>query len=106
MANRSSALSRKDSNMGKEQTIPFGTGEECSLELESAIAQPATDPELTVSKHAVHGLRQGNLSVLVTRTQAPAIVRVELEEQDTGLPKYELERIRSGAERILRAQTP
>ena len=90
--------------MNKEQTISFGTGEECSLELESMAAAPATDPELTVSTHAVRGLKRGSLSVLVTRTQAPAIVRVELAEQGTGLPPYELERIRSGAERILRAQ--
>jgi hypothetical protein len=91
--------------MGSEQAIPFGEGEACELELESLATAPATDPELTVSKHAVRGLKQGELFVLVTRTQAPAIVRVELAEQGTGLPARELERIRSGAERILRSRT-
>ncbi len=92
--------------MSKEQAIAFGAGNECSLELESEAAEPAADPELTVSKHAVHGLKHGDLSVLVTRTQAPAIVRVELDEHDTGLAREDLERIRRSAERILRAQTP
>lgn len=92
--------------MGSEQAIRFGEGEECVLELESLATEPATDPELTLSKHAVRGLKQGELFVLVTRTQAPAIVRVELAEQGTGLPARELERIRSSAERILRSRTP
>ena len=91
--------------MGKEQAIRFGAGNECSLELESETTEPAADPELTVSKHAVHGLKQGDVSILVTRTQAPAIVKVELNEHDTGLPREDLERIRRGAEQILRAQT-
>ena len=91
--------------MSNEEVISFGAGDECSLELESVATEPAADPELTVSKHAVHGLKHGDLSILVTRTQAPAIVKVELDERDTGLRREDLERIRRGAERILRAQT-
>ena len=90
--------------MSKEHEIEFGAGAHCSLELESSAAEPGPDPELTVSKHVVRGLPQGALSVLVTRTQAPAIVKVELVECATGLPRSDLEQIRSSAERILRSQ--
>lgn len=91
--------------MSNEAAIPFGEGNECTLELESMATEPAADPELTVSRHAIRGLKQGEISVLVTRTQAPAIVRVELAEQGTGMSERELERVRSGAERILRSRT-
>ena len=52
----------------------------------------------------VHGIAQGELSLLVTRTQAPAIVKVTAEERGTGLPPEQIEQIRRSAEGILRAQ--
>ncbi len=90
--------------MSKEREIRFGSGQSCALELESSAAAPARDPELTVSRHAVNGLNRGQLSILVFRTQAPAIVRVEADEHDTGLAPDAIEEIRSAAERAVRAQ--
>ena len=90
--------------MGKEHEIHYGSGSTCSLELESSSAEPGRDRELTVSRHAVHGLPSGQLSILVSRSAAPAIVRVEAEERDTGLDAGAVEQIRSAAERALRAR--
>ena len=90
--------------MSHESEISYGTGQKCSLELDSSRAEPAGDPELTISRHAVHGIAQGELSLLVTRTQAPAIVKVTAEERGTGLPPEQIEQIRRSAEGILRAQ--
>ncbi len=90
--------------MSKEREIQYGPGQTCSLELESSAAEPTRDQELTVSRHAIVGLPRGQLCILVSRTAAPAIVRVEAEERDTGLRQDEIEQIRSAAERAVRAQ--
>ena len=55
--------------MANTQDISFGNGAKCTVELESATAQPGADPELTASSYLVSGLRRGARSVLVTRTQ-------------------------------------
>jgi hypothetical protein len=88
----------------KEQEITFGVGRKCSLALDSASAEPGSDPEWTVSRHAVRGIDRGELWIGVVRTPAPAVVRVEAENRDTGLSDEELEQIRRSAERLLRAQ--
>ena len=88
----------------KEREIRYGAGQTCSLELDSSTAHPARDQELTVSRHTIRGLQRGELSILVSRTASPAIVRVEAEERDTGLGPDEIEQIRSAAERAVRAQ--
>ncbi len=90
--------------MSKKQEIPFGSGQTCTLELESTAAEPAPDPELIVSRHPIRGLQRGQLDILVFRSAAPAIVRVQADEHGTGLSKDELEQLRSAAERALRAQ--
>jgi hypothetical protein len=92
--------------MAKEQQIAFGDGQSCTLELEAATVEQARDPELFVSVHPVRGLRQGELSILVTRTYVPAIVRVELADRGSNLRSDELEQIRKTAEGIFRLQTP
>jgi hypothetical protein len=53
--------------MANSQDIAFGNGAKCKVELESAVAQPGSDPELTVSTYLVSGLSRGALSILVTR---------------------------------------
>jgi hypothetical protein len=91
--------------MAKSQDIAFGNGAKCQVELESAAAQPGSDPELTVSTYLVSGLSRGALSILVTRTQMPALVKVEVVDRATQLSAAELEQIRKAAEGIFRAQT-
>lgn len=91
--------------MANSQEIAFGNGAKCKVELESAAAQPGSDPELTVSTYLVSGLSRGSLSILVTRTQMPALVKVEVVDRATQLSADELEQIRKGAEGIFRAQT-
>jgi hypothetical protein len=91
--------------MNKAQDIAFGNGERCTLELDSAAARPSSDPELTVSTYPVRGLNRGELSILVTRTQAPAIVRVDVLDLATQLTRDELEQIRYRAEAILRSES-
>ena len=88
----------------KEREIRFGAGQKCALELDASHAEPASDPEWTVSRHAVRGIARGQLWICVTRNQAPAIVRVEADNHDTGLTSDEVEQIRSASERALRAQ--
>ena len=87
------------------QNIAFGNGAKCKVELDSAEARPGSDPELTVSTYLVSGLSQGTLSILVTRTQMPALVKVEVVDRATQLSADELEQIRKAAEGIFRAQT-
>ncbi len=91
--------------MSTEREIAFGNGQTCRVELESAATQPGSDPDFTVSTYLVTGLSQGDLSILVTRTHVPSLVKVEVVEHGTSLGRAELEQIRSGAEAIFRAQT-
>jgi hypothetical protein len=91
--------------MANSQDIAFGNGAKCTVELESSAAQPASDPELTVSTYLVSGLSRGALSLLVTRTQTPSLVKVEIVDRATQLSADELEQIRKAAEGIFRAQT-
>ncbi|MEO6598402.1 MAG: hypothetical protein ABIQ16_00920 [Polyangiaceae bacterium] len=91
--------------MASTRDIAYGNGAKCTIDLESATAQPGADPEFTVSQYLVSGLSRGELSILVTRTHMPAFVKAELVERDTQLGKAELEQIRTAAEGILRAQT-
>jgi len=85
--------------------IAFGNGARCTLELDSIAARPSSHPELTVSSYPVRGLSQGELSILVTRTQAPAIVRVDVLDLATELTRDELEQIRDSAEAIFRTES-
>jgi hypothetical protein len=87
------------------QNIAFGNGANCAVELESAMAQPGSDPELTVSTYVVSGLSRGALSILVTRTYTPSLVKVEVVDRATQLSAGDLEQIRKAAEGIFRAQT-
>lgn len=91
--------------MASARDIAFGNGAKCTVELESATAQPASDPELTVSSYRVSGLSRGALSILVTRTHMPSLVKVELVNHATQLGSGELEQIRKAAEGIFRGQT-
>lgn len=86
------------------QRIDFGESKSCSLKLEEGSAGPGADPELTVSRYPVEGLSQGELSIVVTRTALPAIVKVEASERGTGLSAGEIEQIRAGAEGIFRGK--
>lgn len=91
--------------MANTREIAFGNGAKCTVELESATAQPGPDPELTVSRYLVSGLSHGELSILVTRTQMPSFVSLEVVERGTDLGKDELEQIRKAAEGIFRGQS-
>ena len=91
--------------MSQARDIAFGNGEMCTLDLEATAARPSSDPELTVSSYPVHGLSQGELAILVTRSQAPAIVRVDVLDRSTELSRDELEQIRHRAEAIFRAES-
>ncbi len=90
--------------MSKGHVIAFGNGATCTVELESASTQPGSDPQLTVSSYSVNGLSRGDLSISVTRTQMPAIVKVEFVDRGTCLGMAELEQIRKAAEGVFRAQ--
>jgi hypothetical protein len=90
--------------MGQEREIRFGNAKKCVLELDEGTAQPASDPELTLSKYPVRGLSQGELFILVTRTGMPSIVKVEASDRGTNLGGEEVEQIRKVAEGIFRAQ--
>ena len=91
--------------MSKTRDITFGNGAKCVLELDSNATHPGSDPELTVSSYPVHGLGRGELAILVTRSQAPAIVSVDVVDRATQLTRDDLEQIRSRAEAIFRAQS-
>jgi hypothetical protein len=91
--------------MSKEREISFGGSGKCAVELEAEAVNPASDPELTVSRYAVHGLRAGSLAILVTRSGVAAIVKVEVADRGTNLQSDELEQIRKAAEGIFRTQT-
>ncbi len=90
--------------MNKDREIAFGNGQKCCVELESASAQPGSDPEFTVSTYLVSGLSEGELSIVVTRTHVPSLVKVEVVDRGTSLGPDELEQIRSAAEGIFRTQ--
>jgi hypothetical protein len=90
--------------MHTEHTIHFGHSQQCVLKLEEGTVHPGDDPTLTVSSYPVRGLPQGELSILVTRTGIPAIVKVEAAERGTSLPGEEVEQIRKAAEGFFRSQ--
>ena len=90
--------------MSKEHEIEFGNSKQCALDVEGGTVELAPVPELTLSRYPVRGLIQGELSILVTRTAMPAIVRVEAIERGTNLPPEEVEQIRKLAEGIFRGQ--
>ena len=90
--------------MGQEREISFGESKKCVLALGDGTAKPTLGSELILSTYPVRGLSQGELSILVTRTAAPAIVRVEISDEGTHLQSAELEQIRKAAEGIFRGQ--
>jgi len=90
--------------MQQEQEIRFGDSKRCVLRLDEGTVQPATDPELTLSRYPVRELAQGELFIVVTRTAMPAIVKVEASERGTQLQPSEIEQIRRAAEGIFRGK--
>jgi hypothetical protein len=90
--------------MSQQREIVFGGSNKVTVDLEGGTVSPAPDPELTLSRYPVRGLSQGELSILVTRTAAPAIVAVKVSDRGTHLRAEELEQIRSAAEGIFRGQ--
>jgi hypothetical protein len=90
--------------MQQAQEISFGKAQKCVLKLDEGTVNPAADPELTLSRYPVQGLKQGELFIEVTRTSLPAIVKVEAREQGTGLQRDEVEQIRQAAEGIFRGK--
>lgn len=52
----------------------------------------------------MRGLSHGELSILVTRTAMPSIVKVEVSDRGTHLLASEIEQIRKIAEGIFRGQ--
>jgi hypothetical protein len=90
--------------MSHEREIVFGNAKKVMLDPDGGTVSPAPDPELTLSRYPVRGLSQGELSILVTRTAAPAIVAVKVSDHGTDLRAEELEQIRKAAEGIFRGQ--
>ncbi|MEO7037713.1 MAG: hypothetical protein ABI548_27365 [Polyangiaceae bacterium] len=90
--------------MAHEHEIQFGNAKRCTLDVSAGTVGLAPLPELTLSTYPVRGLSQGELSILVTRTAIPAIVKVEASDRNTNLRHEEIEQIRKAAEGIFRGQ--
>ena len=91
--------------MAKQREITFGNSAKCTLDLEAGYVKPEpADPDHTLTAYPVLGLGHGRLEIVVTRTGAPAIVRVEATDHESQLSRADIEQIRSNAERIIRSE--
>ncbi len=90
--------------MQDEHEIHFGNSKKCVLKLNEGSVGPGKDPEVTVSTYPIRGLESGELSIVVTRTAMPAIVKVEAAERGTHLSPAEVEQIRKTADGIFRGK--